>query len=285
MNGLFEEKLTVVYCDNDDRLMNLKNDFVKKYPEYKMVQLKKELDPYKHIGPIKVKNNKTILDIVMNDPVIKKYDKNYIISQLKVLGTELFMNRTPSALTTSQKLKICVFLDVFHGEKNFLFDGINDSNKYYYGDVFQFLNQSKEFKGGKAIWFSGESTLDVLDSLGNKTSQYCVYYLAKEGLMRGSFKDYDTLLWVRKVDDRPIYEDKICVTIKIVRGKISVGDTLININEKEIYTLVDYLLYRDDIRYRHTDTLSFVEDRECFMMLPRKTYQHLQRYSLLYKKS
>ena len=189
------KKLTVMYGN----VAGLKDTFIKEHSEYTIVKENELFSSTRKIGPLTIKNKKSSYEILMSDPVIKKYGSDYIIKQLKPLGMADIVDRVPCALSNSQKLRYSLFLDVFYGKKYFYFDGVNDKNKYYYGDVFKFLTQCDEFDG-EAIWFTNDNKFNIMLALGENMGDVEILYVDDEGVHEDNVDlSYDALATIKSV--------------------------------------------------------------------------------------
>lgn len=218
MKRLYNEGITIVFGENSKYKKQYIDNFLNSYPEFNL-EVNQYLSFYKYIGPFKTKNTQTILKTLLKDPALSQYSKSYIVDQLQNIGA-YYIARYPLQLTQRQQDRVSILKDVLAGKKNIILDDSNDENLYYYTDIIKFLNQSKEFKGGKVIWFTHHKLEDILIELGNNLTHYHFYQLFYQKLIKRDYNNWEAII---SVNSKNYIEEKSLTQIRatLIQGQIN----------------------------------------------------------------
>lgn len=136
-------------------------------------QYKTEISPIfypKKVGPITLKVNKTMMELLYSDKAIKLMGsraKNYILKAVDMLGIGHLISRFPRSMHPSQLSKFSLILDVENGKKEFLFN--QSTNNYSLAHFEEIINWFSYLKiwDGKYIFITNESKETICDYFKN----------------------------------------------------------------------------------------------------------------------
>ena len=157
MNELKELGCLLIYGGTEEERQLFKNKYLDMEPDYRFsIHPAFSLTVKSGLFHKEKENKKSVLQILMDDPDIKKLGQDYVVRQLREMDAEFFMHRQMKALSQKQRERVSLLYEVLKGRQRILFCDSDLKEKEYYFHVARWLNQSREFlkNQGKLIWIT-----------------------------------------------------------------------------------------------------------------------------------
>lgn len=141
---------------NEDRAA-LAQQICSSYPAYRTVLSKQFFS--KKLGPLTIKQKKTMWQILSGDKALKSKGKDYLTQQMKALNCYDLRDRRPHTLSWGQKERFQLIPDMERGRRQYLFDdsAIRDKESYFPQICWFTRNKTFAKDAGSVIWLTGFS--------------------------------------------------------------------------------------------------------------------------------
>ena len=149
---VLNDGLTIVYGLTDSQIADIEQEVYKDHPEYR-VELSEIFEPVK-LGPIQLKNKKTIAELILRHSKTPKADgrdflDHYVFKHAKALECEFLMNRLPRSTSIAQRYRVSLIIDAIDKKKKYLYKDFeqftNTVNISQHFNIFNWFNCGADF--------------------------------------------------------------------------------------------------------------------------------------------
>ncbi|MBQ6934237.1 MAG: hypothetical protein IJN37_07640 [Clostridia bacterium] len=184
VNAFKFNRYNIIYGLTAEERSSMTEEILASHPQYKL----RTDDGFGEIkfGPFKMKNKRTVQDIMMKNKAVKEKGESYVLRQMKYLECDHYYERRGRSLSGRQRETITLIIDVIDGKKEFLFSDENVKAEHRFVDYAAWLNTQGFMldKGYKAVWLSMLSADEVVELIKEKapdTRTYWDFYSIKNG--------------------------------------------------------------------------------------------------------
>ena len=157
LNKILQERFCVLYAETEEERNLLENEILKMDPSYKTEVPDIFRSKAKNLGPIKIKDKRTIEDILKSNKNLMKKGQTFLTKQLEVLDIKDYIYRRTASLSTYQRLRFSLIMDIADGKRHFLWHDEELKTPATLCSMLMFwFDQLDEFKNqdGKFVYIS-----------------------------------------------------------------------------------------------------------------------------------